>query len=119
RGGEVRVRCRDLDGQRVEVAVSDTGRGMTAEQLKRLFDPFDRLGAEDTDVEGTGLGLSLSKGLVEAMGGTIEAESEPGAGTTIRIELQSAAGPDPEPQAPTTAAPAADEPPRERCTIVY
>ena len=55
-GGEVHVRCRELDDGLIEIAVQDTGRGMTAAQLGRLFEPFDRLG-----VESSGLGLSRSR----------------------------------------------------------
>jgi PAS domain S-box-containing protein len=87
RGGEIGVRCEVLHEGRVAVRIADTGKGMTAEMLERLFAPFDRLGAERTDIEGTGLGLALSKGLIEAMGGTIEAESAPEVGTTMRVEL--------------------------------
>ena len=94
RGGKVHVCCNELHEGRVEIAVTDTGQGMSAEQLERLFEPFDRLGAERTNVEGTGLGLSLSLGLVEAMGGAIKAGSEPGVGSTVRVELNSAEGPD-------------------------
>jgi PAS domain S-box-containing protein len=93
RGGETSVRCHALPEGRVEVTIVDTGRGMTAEMLERLFDPFDRLGAERTDIEGTGLGLALSMRLTEAMGGTIRAESQPEAGTTMRIELECAEEP--------------------------
>jgi PAS domain S-box-containing protein len=87
RGGEASVHCEMLPAGRVAVAIADTGRGMSAEMLERLFDPFDRLGAERTTIEGTGLGLSVSRGLMEAMGGTIKASSQPEAGTTMRIEL--------------------------------
>jgi CheY-like chemotaxis protein len=58
-----------------------------------LFNPFDRLGAEYTDVEGTGLGLALSKRLVDAMDGTITVASEPGLGTTVRVELKGSEAP--------------------------
>jgi CheY-like chemotaxis protein/two-component sensor histidine kinase len=75
------------------VAVRDTGPGIPTERLGELFVPFARLGAEQTDVEGTGLGLALSQRLVEAMGGTIEVESVPGEGSTFRVELRSAADP--------------------------
>jgi CheY-like chemotaxis protein len=92
---------------------------MTAEQLERLFDPFDRLGAERTDVEGTGLGLPLSIRLVEAMGGTINAESEPAAGSTLRLELDGAAGPTDHGEVRNAAPAAAEGPPSERRTIVY
>jgi CheY-like chemotaxis protein len=70
--------------------VSDTGPGIEPEKLSRLFTPFDRLGAEQRGVEGTGLGLTLSKRLAEAMGGTIGVESTPGTGSTFWIELPGA-----------------------------
>ena len=89
RGGEVSVQCTE-SGDGVEIAIADTGQGMTPEQMERLFQPFDRLGAESSGVEGTGLGLSLCRGLMYAMGGTISAESEPGTGTTMRLELRRA-----------------------------
>ena len=67
--------------------VSDTGPGIPEEKIHRLFRPFDRLGAEQSDVEGTGLGLALSKRLIEAMSGTIGVESAVGKGSTFWIEL--------------------------------
>ena len=92
-GGSVSVDCAVRDEDRVEIAVADTGRGLGPGQLERLFVPFDRMGAESGDVEGTGLGLSLSIGLMRAMGGTIVAESEPDVGTTMRAELERARSP--------------------------
>jgi signal transduction histidine kinase/DNA-binding response OmpR family regulator len=79
---------------RTQILVTDTGLGIPSARLEGLFEPFDRLGAEHTGVEGTGLGLALSKRLVEAMGGSIEASSEPGHGSTFVVELASAAAPD-------------------------
>jgi CheY-like chemotaxis protein len=67
--------------------VWDTGPGIDAEKKSRVFTPFDRLGAEQGDVEGTGLGLALSKALMDAMGGTIDVESTPGLGSTFWVEL--------------------------------
>jgi CheY-like chemotaxis protein/anti-sigma regulatory factor (Ser/Thr protein kinase) len=119
RGGEVRVRCSEVAEGRVELSVADTGRGMSPEQLERLFHPFDRLGAESSDVEGTGLGLSLSIGFMKAMGGTIKADSEPGAGTTMRVELEAAEGPQVDTAAGNGAPAAADGSPPLRRTIVY
>jgi PAS domain S-box-containing protein len=86
-GGEVSVNCTELSDDRIEIVVADNGRGMSSDQLERLFAPFDRLGAEGSGIEGTGLGLSLSRGLVEAMGAAITAESQPEIGTTMRVEL--------------------------------
>lgn len=68
-----------------------------------MFEPFERLGAELTGIEGTGLGLALSKRLVEAMGGSITLASERGAGTTFVVELNTAQAPGPSQSAPTTA----------------
>ncbi len=69
------------------IVVQDTGPGLSADKLARLFNPFDRLGAEETEVQGTGMGLALSKGLMEAMGGELTAESVEGSGTTFTVEL--------------------------------
>jgi CheY-like chemotaxis protein/anti-sigma regulatory factor (Ser/Thr protein kinase) len=118
RGGEVTVQCTEAAGGRIEIAVADTGHGMSAAQLERLFEPFDRMGAETTNVEGTGLGLSLSKGLIEAMAGVISAESEPGSGSTIRIELDTAEEPGDAASARTSPPVAANGTPREAQTIV-
>ena len=74
-------------GDRVLLMVTDTGRGIPEHKLAQVFSPFDRLGAEQTSIEGTGLGLTLSKLLVEAMGGTLEVESEPWVGSTFMVGL--------------------------------
>ncbi len=79
--------ARAADGG-VEVTVSDTGLGMNAEQLQRLFRPYDRLGRELGRIEGTGLGLSLSRKLVEAMGGRLDVRSTPGVGSAFTVWLQ-------------------------------
>ena len=99
RGGEIHVSCTQRPNARMEIAVADTGHGIAEDKLQRLFDPFDRLDAERTGVEGTGLGLALSLRLMEAMGGTITAESKLESGTTMRVQL--AAGQEPEDYAAT------------------
>ena len=86
-GGIVDVVCEQVDGRRLRVRVADQGKGIPPDKLSRLYTPFDRLGAEETSVEGTGLGLALTRRLVEAMGGTISVQSEVGRGTTFAIEL--------------------------------
>ncbi|MEO7337958.1 MAG: hybrid sensor histidine kinase/response regulator [Caldimonas sp.] len=67
--------------------LSDTGQGMTGEQIPRLFQPFDRLGMETAAHGGSGLGVLIAKGLVEYMGGRLEIESKLGVGTHVTIEL--------------------------------
>jgi len=92
-GGEVAITWERSPPDKLRIRIADTGVGIPGEGMKRLFAPFDRLGAETGSVEGTGLGLALSKGLVEAMGGAIEAESEPGSGTVFTVELRLAESP--------------------------
>jgi CheY-like chemotaxis protein len=88
--GRVTVSCRPSH-DRVRLAVADTGDGIAPELVARAFQPFERLGAELSDVDGTGLGLPLAKGMVAAMGGRIDVQSTPGAGATFTIELDAAA----------------------------
>jgi PAS domain S-box-containing protein len=71
----------------LRIAVTDNGQGIPAELLGRLFKPFDRIGAEQTSVEGTGLGLAHSKALAEHMGGSVGADSTLGDGSTFWVEL--------------------------------
>lgn len=87
-GGEVRIEV-SVEGQQVGIAVSDTGHGIAPEQLDQLFKPFERLGA-DPQVEGTGLGLSLSKSLLEMMQGSLQVLSEPGQGCCFTLRLPAA-----------------------------
>jgi CheY-like chemotaxis protein len=86
-GGSVWVFCEEAGEDLLRISVKDTGRGIRPEDIERLFAPFDRLGAEQTEVQGTGLGLALSKRLIEALGGTIDVESAPGEGSTFSVEL--------------------------------
>jgi len=79
--------------KRVRVSISDTGAGLSPEMLLQLFQPFNRLGKERTEEEGTGIGLAMSKRLVELMGGVIGVESTVGSGSVFWFELNSAAAP--------------------------
>jgi CheY-like chemotaxis protein len=93
RGGTVTLAGVDRPHNRLRLAVTDTGAGIPAEKLARLFTPFERLDAEQSGVEGTGLGLAVSRGLVELMGGTLGVESAVGVGSTFWLELPRAAAP--------------------------
>ncbi len=73
------------DDAHVEIAVRDTGPGLTQAQIEALYQPFNRLGAEGGSTEGTGIGLVIVKQLVEAMSGSIEVRSTPGKGTTFTL----------------------------------
>jgi PAS domain S-box-containing protein len=88
-GGKVTVEVSQTQSD-VYLSVIDTGNGIADELLPRLFTPFDRLGADRSRVEGTGLGLSLSKTLIEAMDGRINVLSKVGQGTTFVVALPAA-----------------------------
>ncbi|MBI3912267.1 MAG: PAS domain-containing protein [Armatimonadetes bacterium] len=92
-GGTVTVFCEAATNGWLCLKVSDTGPGIPPGKMHRLFTPFDRLGAEQTGVEGTGLGLALSKRLVTAMGGNLGVETMDGQGSTLWVELPLAEGP--------------------------
>jgi PAS domain S-box-containing protein len=92
-GGKVEISCESAPHDKVRIKVCDTGTGIPPEFQSRVFAPFDRLNAEQSDVQGTGLGLTLSKKLIELMGGRIGLESEPGSGTTFWIDLPVAQDP--------------------------
>ncbi len=85
--GTVELSCIPVAGQRVRIRVRDTGEGLTAVKLAGLFQPFNRLGRETSSEPGTGVGLALSKRLVELMGGSIGADSTPGVGSVFWIEV--------------------------------
>jgi signal transduction histidine kinase/CheY-like chemotaxis protein len=90
--GRVGVSVDENEDGTVRVSITDSGEGIPPEALEKLFSPFERLGAEEGPVEGTGLGLVVTKGLVEAMGGRLHVESVVGTGTTFFFELPTEAG---------------------------
>jgi CheY-like chemotaxis protein/anti-sigma regulatory factor (Ser/Thr protein kinase) len=93
-GGTVRVESHSAGGE-ATLSVSDSGRGLSSEQIASLFEPFNRFGVESEGIEGTGIGLTIVKSLVDGMGGRIEVESSPGRGTVFAVTLPAAATADP------------------------
>jgi PAS domain S-box-containing protein len=89
--GVVEVTCSANTAERVRISFKDTGEGLSPEKLAQLFQPFNRLGQEAGAEEGTGIGLVVSKRLVELMGGEIGVESTVGVGSVFWIELNSTA----------------------------
>jgi signal transduction histidine kinase len=86
-GGLLTVRADVHADRQVTLEVIDTGRGMTAAELERLFVPFERLDAARRGIEGNGLGLAVSKALADAMGATIDVDSTPGEGSVFSLRL--------------------------------
>ncbi len=88
-GGLVTIRCEHRQTHPGELAliITDTGRGLTELQIKGLFEPFNRLGADQAGIDGTGLGLVISRRLIELMGGSIAVESTYGSGTAVTLCL--------------------------------
>lgn len=87
RGGKVVVECIEVSEGRIRICVEDTGQGLNREQIAQLFQPFNRLGQEAHAEEGTGIGLVMTKRLVELMGGVIGVESTVGEGSIFWVEM--------------------------------
>lgn len=85
--GKVIITCNEISPGRAQITVADTGEGLSPEQLAQLFQPFNRLGKENTTEEGTGIGLVMTKRLIKLMGGRISVSSEVGRGTSFSVEL--------------------------------
>ena len=90
-GGSVSISAGPGEPGFVALVVQDQGIGMTTEQLGRLFQPFERLGAERTKVPGTGLGLVIARSMVGEMGGSLTLTSAPRQGTTVTLQLKQVA----------------------------
>lgn len=87
KNGKVDIQCHYIDSDNLRIEVIDTGKGLDEEQIKHLFEPFSRLGAEYTDVEGTGVGLVIAKSLVERMNGTLAVSSTVRKGSCFAITI--------------------------------
>ena len=120
-GGTVVVDCIASTPGRIRICVKDTGEGLTPDKLTQLFQPFNRLGQEAGVEEGTGIGLVVSKRLVELMGGVIGVESTVGEGSVFWIELNLTAEPQPAAGAaePTAVAQAQVQADAQLRTLLY
>ncbi|MCL2450773.1 MAG: HAMP domain-containing histidine kinase, partial [Polyangiaceae bacterium] len=86
-GGSVPVSARPSTGAMIRVAVTDTGMGIPLDKQDKLFRPFQRAGQETRSIEGTGIGLVITKRLAELMGGCVSFRSEPGQGSEFWVDL--------------------------------
>jgi signal transduction histidine kinase/response regulator RpfG family c-di-GMP phosphodiesterase len=116
--GSVTIAIEQRDDATLRLAVTDTGAGLTQAQQLHLFEAFNRLGRENEGIEGTGIGLIITRRLVEAMGGAIGVVSTPGKGCTFWIELAAAAAPAAAPSSLSFDANATAAPTR-LCKLLY
>ena len=86
-GGQLTLDCKMMPDDRVRIMVTDTGKGLSEEEQQKLFKPFERFSAERSKIEGTGIGLVITKKLIEEMGGSIGVSSQLGQGTCFWVEV--------------------------------
>lgn len=87
RNGSITILIKLCPANQLEISISDTGIGISKDNMGRMFEPFTRFSEEQTTVEGTGIGLSITKRLLQAMGGSINVRSKVGVGTTVSIQI--------------------------------
>ncbi|MDP2805104.1 MAG: ATP-binding protein [Gallionellaceae bacterium] len=85
--GQLHIEVKPMAAGKIRILVIDSGLGIAADRLPELFEPFNRLGAESGEIEGSGIGLTITRRILEAMNGTINVESQVGVGSTFWIEL--------------------------------
>jgi PAS domain S-box-containing protein len=119
RGGSVTLSLRATGDERVELSVADTGPGFTTQQLSNLYQPFNRLGAEGGQTEGTGIGLVITRRLTELMGGTLELDTLEGEGSRFTLCLARARPAADAGRPVPAAAPAAAAPSGATHTVLY
>lgn len=86
--GAIQISAQAFDHHRIRISVSDEGPGISEEDQAHLFEPFNRLAFSDSEISGTGVGLTIAKHLAEQMGGSLGFESKPGQGSSFWVELQ-------------------------------
>ena len=86
--GSVTISCENISNQTLKINVTDTGKGLYPDQVNQLFTAFERIDAQNSNIEGTGIGLVITKRLIELMGGKIGVHSQPGQGTTFWVEVK-------------------------------
>jgi signal transduction histidine kinase/CheY-like chemotaxis protein len=87
-GGSVNITCAPGLNDCIRISIADTGPGISADRISQLFKPFNRLGAEFSGVEGTGIGLVITRQLIHLMKGELEVDSSPGEGSTFTVQFQ-------------------------------
>lgn len=117
--GAVIVSCQNISSERIRICVEDKGEGLPPEHIAQLFQPFNRLGQETSVVEGTGIGLVMTKRLIELMGGSIGVESAVGTGSTFWVEVNLGTAPQFEEDAPALPVQVADKASTKHHTLLY